>query len=250
MLKRRKIGQELAFGKIPAYCKYELYMERYRHPAELIKTLYAGKGQINLLDVGSGKGRLTYFLNEFPVAWHGIEILDEMIEICKGLGYNMQKHCIQKASLPYADQHFDVVVALHVLEHIDQPERVCKEFFRVLKPGGMLIIGLPVKPAGIAAVINRYYKWRKARKDDPGRTCNAFSTFSLKRFLNENFKNEGRLYDMRGFRLFTARKHLPIENMRWFWRINTWWRLVFPGLTPEVNAIMMKLEKEKAWQPG
>jgi len=26
MLKRRKIGQELAFGKIPAYCKYEMVL--------------------------------------------------------------------------------------------------------------------------------------------------------------------------------------------------------------------------------
>jgi ubiquinone/menaquinone biosynthesis C-methylase UbiE len=46
-------------------------------------------------------------------------------------------------SLPYPDAFFDVVYSSHVLEHVNDESQSLAEMKRVLKPGGVLIIGMP-----------------------------------------------------------------------------------------------------------
>ena len=46
-------------------------------------------------------------------------------------------------SLPFLDNTFDVVVSSWVLEHLDNPRRVFREIYRVLKPGGKVIFVTP-----------------------------------------------------------------------------------------------------------
>jgi SAM-dependent methyltransferase len=51
------------------------------------------------------------------------------------------EHCsADGAALPFADQSFDAVVSLQVLEHVKHPRRVVEEIARVLKPGGKFFI--------------------------------------------------------------------------------------------------------------
>ena len=45
--------------------------------------------------------------------------------------------------LPYADGSFDAVVADSLLEHLDDPSRALREWRRVLRPGGRLILWSP-----------------------------------------------------------------------------------------------------------
>ena len=43
----------------------------------------------------------------------------------------------QRHTLPFSDQHFDVLVTTkYIMEHVSEPEKVVREFHRVLKPGG------------------------------------------------------------------------------------------------------------------
>jgi predicted SAM-dependent methyltransferase len=48
-------------------------------------------------------------------------------------------------SVPYPDNSVDEILALHVIEHFDFHEgnRVLQEWYRVLKPGGKLIVETP-----------------------------------------------------------------------------------------------------------
>jgi ubiquinone/menaquinone biosynthesis C-methylase UbiE len=45
--------------------------------------------------------------------------------------------------IPVADQSFDVVLCTEVLEHIPDPLAAIREFSRVLKPGGVLVLTAP-----------------------------------------------------------------------------------------------------------
>lgn len=49
------------------------------------------------------------------------------------------------ASTPIRSEILDAIVCIHVLEHIDDDRIAMKELFRVLKPGGWLVVSVPIK---------------------------------------------------------------------------------------------------------
>jgi len=58
-----------------------------------------------------------------------------------------QKVGFQKAyietQLPFSDNQFDCLLMLAVLEHLNHPQAILQECYRILKPGGRLIITIP-----------------------------------------------------------------------------------------------------------
>jgi ubiquinone/menaquinone biosynthesis C-methylase UbiE len=49
------------------------------------------------------------------------------------------------SDLPFPASHFDMVISRSVVEHLEDPQRVFREFARVLKPGGKVVIITPNK---------------------------------------------------------------------------------------------------------
>jgi ubiquinone/menaquinone biosynthesis C-methylase UbiE len=47
--------------------------------------------------------------------------------------------------LPFPDGHFDMVISRSVIEHLEEPVQVFREFSRVLKPGGKVVVITPNK---------------------------------------------------------------------------------------------------------
>jgi SAM-dependent methyltransferase len=55
-------------------------------------------------------------------------------------------HQVDITRLPMADGTYDAVIANHVLEHIDDDRRAIGELFRVLRPGGVALLTVPLNP--------------------------------------------------------------------------------------------------------
>lgn len=46
-------------------------------------------------------------------------------------------------NIPYNDSSFDIVISTQVFEHVEYPEKLFKEIYRVLKRGGILFLTMP-----------------------------------------------------------------------------------------------------------
>ena len=55
-------------------------------------------------------------------------------------------HQVDITRLPMASETYDIVIANHVLEHIDADRLAMRELFRVLKPGGFALLTAPINP--------------------------------------------------------------------------------------------------------
>ena len=97
----------------------------------------------SILDIGCGEGiALEKLVRKFPgkvVA--GVDLERENIEICTRYGLTAVYSNLYELALPSGS--FDVGIMIDVLEHLDRPEEGVKELYRVLSPGGRLIVVIP-----------------------------------------------------------------------------------------------------------
>lgn len=102
------------------------------------------QGHERILDIGCGTGLYHHKLQkrwaDMPdVQYVGMDLLDMMLEhhpARKGRG-DLGVGNIEK--LPFADASFDVVMANHMLYHVNDIHQAVKEMRRVLKPTGILV---------------------------------------------------------------------------------------------------------------
>ena len=96
-----------------------------------------------VLDVGCGSGHWLACLSQLGT-WElwGVEPSALGCETARkhGIDHVMESD-LSGAGLP--ENNFDVVRIWHVLEHTHSPREVLDEAYRVLKPGGLLIVGVP-----------------------------------------------------------------------------------------------------------
>lgn len=94
-----------------------------------------------ILDVGCGAGALLHRMRELGWDANGIEIDPGAAQAARRLGLDVRTGTLKNASFP--DNHFDLVTAVHVLEHVHRPVEFLNELWRVLKPGGLLFVEVP-----------------------------------------------------------------------------------------------------------
>ena len=102
---------------------------------------YLKPGQ-RLLDAGCG--RYMTFCKEFSTIADVVGIdLEETLETHNdGAPFGLRGDLSQ---LPFGPEHFDMIICRSVVEHLESPERVFREFHRVLRPGGKVIVVTPNK---------------------------------------------------------------------------------------------------------
>src|SRR5690606_21592077 len=87
--------------------------------------------------------------------------------------------CLENAEYP--DQHFDLVVIYHVIEHVQNPQKLLKEIRRILKPHGWLILGTPDFDSGAARRFGENYRMLHDTTH-----ISLFSNDSMHRFLRDH----------------------------------------------------------------
>ena len=94
-----------------------------------------------ILNIGCGTGGTVDMLEKYGTT-DNVDISDEAIRFMKNGGYK-RLYKVDGIALPFKDNTYDAVCAFDVLEHISKESAALKEWRRVLKPGGALIITVP-----------------------------------------------------------------------------------------------------------
>jgi SAM-dependent methyltransferase len=167
------------------------FIDSGRMASEDILSILAGHGKSAdrlgaMLDFGCGAGRVLRHwtpLAQRGVALHGTDYNPAMISWCsRRLGFASFRINGLDGRLDYPDATFDVAYALSVFTHLDEArqENWMVELWRVLKPGGLLIITLhgdayrPMLPSEDAARFDRGELVVSGAKGEGSNDCAAF----------------------------------------------------------------------------
>jgi ubiquinone/menaquinone biosynthesis C-methylase UbiE len=101
----------------------------------IVRTLAVGK----LLDIPAGEGALAEQLLRSGFDVHCCDLYPEIFRL---RGVQIRRGDMG-GKLPYDDSSFDCITCIEGLEHVENPQQAIREFSRVLKPGGNLIVSIP-----------------------------------------------------------------------------------------------------------
>ncbi|HRG52750.1 MAG TPA: class I SAM-dependent methyltransferase [Bacteroidia bacterium] len=91
----------------------------------------------SVLEVGCGEGSILHWLSEWDFSKNicAVEISESGIEIVKSKKIKNLKEVLlfDGYKIPYPDNHFDLVVCSHVLEHVEHERVLLREIKRVSK---------------------------------------------------------------------------------------------------------------------
>lgn len=96
-----------------------------------------------LLDFGAGTGTLTQALAATGQFERIVAIDLYNHGAVRGHGVQWVLSSDLNEPAPLADDSFDVLVAVEVIEHLENPRAVAREWHRLLRPGGLLLATTP-----------------------------------------------------------------------------------------------------------
>ncbi|MGH9890573.1 MAG: SIS domain-containing protein [bacterium] len=175
--------------------------ERDQHLSDIRQELafLDGLPHGRILDVGCGLG---FLLSALAPEWdkHGVEVSGFAAKHAREWA---KVHTGTLADARYPDEHFDVVVMHHVIEHLEDPIGALLEAYRILRRGGVLLLGTPDFESACARRFGEKYRLLH----DPTHVS-LFSNESMHRCLRDH----GFVIDRVEYPFFDTR-HFSKENL-------------------------------------
>lgn len=147
------------------------------------------------LDIGSDNGVISYFLRKRGGQWHSADLIPETVEAISALvGENV--HQIDGVSTPFDEATFDTVIIVDFLEHIEGDREFITELYRILKPGGTLLVNVPNPNIGLI----RKMRYMLGQTDEahghlrPGYTLQELSYLLGESFVIEKHRDYSKVF--------------------------------------------------------
>ncbi len=120
-------------------------------------------------------------------------------------------HRIDITRIPFTAESYDVVIAHHVLEHIDDDRTAMRELFRILRPGGSAVLTVPINAS-------RAETYENAAIASPEDRTAHFSAPDHRRYYGLDFANR---LEQAGFRVANFRLP-PDQEVRFGLQRDEW----------------------------
>ena len=123
--------------------KNELENEMGQRWLREIERFLPEGGSLDILDVGTGTGFFAVLLAQQGHRVEGIDLTPAMLEeartLAKQRNLDITFREMDAQNLAYPDGTFDVVISRNLTWTLPDPQRAYASWFRVLKPGGVLL---------------------------------------------------------------------------------------------------------------
>ena len=130
-------GLALQYDKARFSSSYVRYLHRqeFQFLTQALQTTTPAR----CLDLACGTGRLLAFADT------GLDFSPNMLDVARKKWPGKRLICSDAAAMPFADQSFDAVYALHLFAFLPEKTalQVLGEIHRILTPGGALICDFP-----------------------------------------------------------------------------------------------------------
>lgn len=190
----------------------KLYYKYFRK----IPSLKVGR----ILDVGCGNGNYLAFLREKGWSCYGTEVNDFAISwMTDHLGLKILKGELYNIAFP--EEYFDVITFWGSLEHTSDPFKVLERTYKLLKPGGKVIIWLNNIESFEARLFKRYWHHLEVPTH-----YYQFSPGTLtKMLMRNNFKIERLRFDLLSMGVMPSIGYILNKN----------------GINISLNKLMLKI---------
>jgi SAM-dependent methyltransferase len=124
--------------------KFSMYWFARRYFAALIQR-YAptGGSERKLVEMGCGLGDLLMLLQD-DFACIGVDLIPRSIESTRRIAPKATAYVGDATDFSrYTDGELSVVVALHLVEHLPDPQQTIRDIYRALRPGGLFFFATP-----------------------------------------------------------------------------------------------------------
>jgi ubiquinone/menaquinone biosynthesis C-methylase UbiE len=115
-----------------------LLLERYRTAYD-----WTPEGTARVLDVGCGNAIFTQWLRDRAPEVYGLDHNLNNVRYGREHYPDLRLSVASGEAIPFADETFDAVVCSEVIEHVDDDQALIEETYRVLRPGGTLVLTTP-----------------------------------------------------------------------------------------------------------
>ena len=150
-----KLFNKTPFLRILFYKLLDILLLRTWHvKKEIRKWGKNRKGKQYILDAGSGFGQYTFFMSGMNKNWaiEAVDVKMEQIADCTAFFSRIKRtnvsFWIADLTIYNRSDTFNLILSVDVMEHIEEDEKVFRNFFNALKPEGMLLISTPSDQGG------------------------------------------------------------------------------------------------------
>jgi len=121
---------------------YKSHLGKFVDEIERNVVMDLAKPQKNekVLDLGCGTGIYSLLFLNMGLKVTGIDQSDFMLEKVREKTNKINFIKANAYNLPFPDESFDLVVSITMFEFLDDPQKAAHEAYRVLSPGGRLVI--------------------------------------------------------------------------------------------------------------
>lgn len=173
----------------------------YQHGLDLVvRQLRQYPNIRSVLDAACGRGRVTKILRQFYQVT-AVDISEAMLNQVRKL--NLSKIRIVRSDLiqtPFLDNEFDAIVCLETLVHLADLKGVFHEFYRILRPGGILLVDFDNKYGLIRLtkdlfhflfkIVDREYKTEREKRERIFRTLSPLQVIHILRKVGFKIKKQ------------------------------------------------------------